>query len=55
MTEVEFESRVFNMLYALTDNYPAGVGPSCVDVSLQIVKLSREVDHTNVEGRADNV
>lgn len=54
MTEEDFEAKVFTILYDLTDNYPAGVGPSCVDVAARITKLSREVDHANTEGRIDD-
>lgn len=49
MTEDEFQTRVFEMLWNLTETYQSG-GPSCVDVSERITALSREVDHNDNSG-----
>lgn len=38
----EFESKVFDMLWNLTDNYRDGDGPSCVDTAERIRKLASD-------------
>jgi hypothetical protein len=39
----EFETRVFDMLWNLTDNYRDGDGPSCKDTAERIRRLASDM------------